>query len=218
MPERHYLIIAGPIGVGKSTLTSGISQQAGFCPLFEAPDQNPYIEDFYASQRQQKAFETQLAFLGLRLQQCRRAASLLHTGQKVVQDRSIYEDSHIFTTHHYQQGLMSRRDFQTYLALYQGMVDFLPQPDLIIYLSAPVDVLQARIAERGRDYEQDLAAAYLQELNTLYRAWAESCHQQALPFVEIDTAHSRGPEAILEQVLTLLAQSQQGRLPVQGMR
>lgn len=184
----RYLIIAGPIGVGKSTLTQRIHEELGFIPQYEEPDKNPYIEDFYASQYQEKAFETQLSFLGQRLHHCRQIQTRLNEGQRVVQDRSIYEDCHIFTAHHYQQGLISERDFQTYQYLYQGMIDFLPQPDLIVYLSAPVDSLLERISERGRDYEQEISAAYLEDLNTLYTRWFQRAHQKGLPVLELSTA------------------------------
>lgn len=201
MPEITYLIVAGPIGVGKSTLTQRLAAE-GFQPLFEEPDINPYLEDFYADQS--RAFETQLAFLGHRLQQCRRVAELRAAGQRVVQDRSMAEDSHIFTRHHYQQGLISERDYQTYQTLYQGLADFVPKADLIVYLSAPVPILQARIRERGRDYEQEISATYLQELNGLYTQWAQACRQAQQPFVELPTANSRHPEDIARQVLALL--------------
>lgn len=183
----RYLIIAGPIGVGKSTLTQRIHEEMGFVPQYEEPDKNPYIEDFYASQYQEKAFETQLSFLGQRLHHCRHIQARLNQGSRVVQDRSIYEDCHIFTAHHYQQGLISERDFQTYQYLYQGMIDFLPQPDLIVYLSAPVDHLLARISERGRDYEQEISAAYLTDLNTLYTQWYARARRKGLPILELPT-------------------------------
>ncbi len=183
----RYLIIAGPIGVGKSTLTERVHQELGFVPQYEEPDKNPYIEDFYASNYQDKAFETQLSFLGQRLHHCRQIQKRLKQGQRIVQDRSIYEDCHIFTTHHHQQGLISDRDFQTYQYLYQGMIDFLPQPDLIVYLSAPVESLLRRISERGRDYEQDISATYLQDLNDLYTRWYQRAHKKGLPIIEVST-------------------------------
>lgn len=201
MPEIKYLIIAGPIGVGKSTLTRHLAAE-GFHPLFEEPDVNPYLEDFYADRS--CAFETQLAFLAHRLQQRRQVAGLLKAGGKVVQDRSMAEDHYIFTRHHYQHGLISERDYQTYQTLYNGVIGFVPPAELIIYLSAPVPILQARIRERGRDYEQDIKADYLTELNLLYTEWAQLCRQTRQPFIELPTAESQGPEDILQQALRLL--------------
>ena len=200
----RYLIIAGPIGVGKSTLTQRIHESLGFVPQYEEPDKNPYIEDFYASQYQEKAFETQLSFLGQRLHHCRQIQERLHQGQRVVQDRSIYEDCHIFTAHHYQQGLISERDFQTYQYLYQGMIDFLPQPDCIVYLSAPVSQLLERISERGRDYEQEISSAYLEDLNSLYTGWFKRAKQKGLPIVELST-HQLSAEQVFQELKTHLS-------------
>jgi deoxyadenosine/deoxycytidine kinase len=199
----RYLIIAGPIGVGKSTLTQRVHESLGFVPQYEEPDKNPYIEDFYASQYQEKAFETQLSFLGQRLHHCRQIQERLHQGQRVVQDRSIYEDCHIFTAHHYQQGLISERDFQTYQYLYQGMIDFLPQPDRIVYLSAPVSQLLDRISERGRDYEQEISSAYLEDLNSLYAGWFKRAKQKGLPIVELST-HQLSADQVFQQLKTHL--------------
>lgn len=213
MSKLPYLIIAGPIGVGKSTLTSRIHQDAGYQPLFEEPDDNPYLEDFYASQQQAGAFETQLAFLAARMQQGRRVAALLAQGQKVVQDRSVGEDAHIFTAYHFQQGLINRTQFKTYQRLYEGMVHFLPQPDLIVYLSAPVEVLKARIQQRGRSYEQTIAESYLEDLNQLYGLWAQKMRQSGLPLIEIDTSDSQDPSEIFATVSQKLGLNTSQPLP-----
>ena len=182
--NTRYLVIAGPIGVGKSTLTARLHHDAGFEPLFETPEHNPYLHEFY--QTGQRAFETQLSFLTQRLHQGRQVQNWLATGRAVVQDRSIDEDSLIFTQYHYRQGLIDERDYQTYMQLYQAMLPFLPQPDCVICLSAPVNVLQERIHERGRPDEQSLATSYLAELNDLYQAWIHS--ETPIPIYELDTS------------------------------
>lgn len=196
----YYLIIAGPIGVGKSTLTARMQQSAGYLPLFEEPDDNPYLRDFYASGA--TAFETQLSFLGQRLQQCRQVAEGLAQGQRVVQDRSIEEDFRIFTEHAYRKGLISPPQFETYKRIYEGMQPFLPKADLVIYLAAPVEVLQRRIQTRGRIYEQDLDKAYLQEQNDLYEAWASSYDRT--PMLRIDTAQYENAGQVFRQAMIRL--------------
>lgn len=196
----YYLIIAGPIGVGKSTLTARMQQQAGYYPLFETPDDNPFLRDFYASGA--GAFEAQLTFLGQRLQQCHQVNEVLSRGQWVVQDRSIEEDCHIFPRHHYQQGLISPVQYQTYLRLYDGMVPFLPKPDLIIYLAAPTEVLRRRIQARGRAYEQDISSVYLDQQNALYEAWAASCEHT--PLLRIDTAQYEDASEVYRQAMLRL--------------
>lgn len=198
MSFSHYLIIAGPIGVGKSSLTAQIETHGGYSPLFEEPDDNPYLADFYHAKT--GAFETQLAFLGQKIQQCKRVKELIEMGVKVVQDRSIYEDSHIFTKHHYQQGMINPVQYTTYMHLFEGIAPFLPQPDLIVYLSASVDTLLSRIKQRGRSYEKDIERAYLQDLNALYEDWAFTFSQGDIPFLQIETDH-QGSEQIYEHLV-----------------
>lgn len=196
----YYLIIAGPIGVGKSTLTARMQQSAGYFALFEEPDDNPYLQHFYASGA--SAFETQLSFLGQRLHQCARIADHLGLGRRVVQDRSIEEDFRIFTEHAWRKGLISTPQFEIYQSLYSGMQPFLPKADLVIYLAAPVEVLQRRIRARGRAYEQQLGERYLQEQNDLYEAWAENYDRT--PMLRIDTAQYDDAGQVFRQAMLRL--------------
>lgn len=204
--NTRYLVIAGPIGVGKSTLTERLHHSAGFEPLFETPEHNPYLPEFY--QTGKRAFETQLSFLIQRLHQGRQVQEWLSAGKAVVQDRSIDEDALIFTRYHYLQGRIDARDYQTYQHLYQAMLPFLPQPDCVICLSAPVAVLQARIHERGRPDERNLTRTYLAELNDLYQAWLHS--ESPIPIYELDTS-VLNPDQVFEQVCAFT----QARLPTQ---
>jgi len=89
----------------------------------------------------------------------------------VIQDRCVYEDAEVFAHNLYEQGLMVKRDYQTYQGLYQVLVEFLPPPDLVVYLRASVPTLNARISLRGRDYEQNIQPEYLKQLNVLYEKW-----------------------------------------------
>jgi deoxyadenosine/deoxycytidine kinase len=88
-----------------------------------------------------------------------------------LQDRSVYEDAEIFAKNLHLHGYINPRDFNTYCDLYRTLLDFLPPPDLVIYLKASVPVLLKRIHLRGRDYEKNIAAEYLEELNQLYETW-----------------------------------------------
>jgi deoxyadenosine/deoxycytidine kinase len=107
----------------------------------------------------------------------------------VIQDRSVYEDAEIFAQNLYDQGNIQERDFQTYRELYETAVQFLPPPDLVIYLRASVPTLLNRISSRGRDYEQKISAEYLQNLNGLYESWIENftlCPVLAVPADDLD--------------------------------
>lgn len=169
MINKRFIAIAGNVGVGKSTLTSLLSQRLGWVPFPEAVDDNPYLADFY-NDMQRWSFHSQIFFLSRRLRHHRQ---LLDHPTSVVQDRSVYEDAEIFARNLFDQGHMEARDYRSYRELYEVLTGFLPPPDLVVYLRASVDTLLCRIKRRGRDYEQDIAPAYLQQLNHLYEDWIE---------------------------------------------
>jgi deoxyadenosine/deoxycytidine kinase len=180
--SKHlFIAVAGNIGVGKSSLTRLIAEQLGWQPFFEAVDENPYLVDFYQDM-ERWSFHSQVFFLARRLQHHRRL--LDHSGH-VIQDRSIYEDAEVFAENLYRQQKLSERDYRCYQSLYKGICDFLPPPDLLVYLRASVGVLAERIAMRGRDYERGISIAYLAELNILYEDWVR--RWQGCPVVTVAT-------------------------------
>ncbi len=166
---KQFIAVAGNIGVGKSTLTALLADKLGWEPYYEAVDDNPYLADFYRDMRQW-SFHSQIFFLSRRLRDHRR---ILDRPGAVVQDRSVYEDAEVFAENLYRQGHMNERDYRTYRGLYEAMTLFLPPPDLVVYLRASVPTLVQRIRMRGRDFEQDVAADYLEQLNRLYEEWLE---------------------------------------------
>ncbi len=163
-----FIAIAGNIGVGKSTLTGLLARSLGYRPFYEASADNPYLADFYRDMRGW-SFHSQVYFLGRRLEHHRQ---LLDAGEPAIQDRTVYEDAEIFAANLREQDMMSARDYEAYHRLYLAVRAFLPPPDLIVYLEAPLATLQERIASRGRDYERSIAPAYLRQLNALYERWA----------------------------------------------
>lgn len=167
--EKNFVAIAGNIGVGKSTLTQILADAFGWKPFFEAVDENPYLADFYADMRRW-SFHSQVFFLSRRLQHHRQLVD--HPGS-VVQDRSVYEDAEVFARNLFQQGQMAERDYLAYHDLYEGVRSFLPPPDLLVFLKANTATLQARIRQRGRDFERHISPDYLDRLNELYDDWIE---------------------------------------------
>lgn len=165
---KHFITIAGNIGVGKSTLVQLLSDRLGWEPVFEAFEENPYLADFYEDMPRW-SFQSQVFFLSRRLQQHH---DLLQHNRSIIQDRSVYEDAEIFARNLYDQGNMSQRDWHCYFALYQTLTTLLQPPHLVIYLRASVPTLRQRIIQRGRDYEQAIAGSYLEQLNALYDRWA----------------------------------------------
>ncbi len=164
---KHFIAVAGNIGVGKSTLVRMMHVHLGWEPFYEAVFENPYLADFY-SDMPRYAFHSQVFFLTRRLRAHR---ELLDRPGDVVQDRSVYEDAEVFARNLFRQGAMTERDYRTYEELYHVLADFLPPPDLIVYLQASVDTLLRRIALRGREYEKTISPEYLGQLNDLYEDW-----------------------------------------------
>lgn len=165
--KKHFVAVAGNIGVGKSTLVELLSNRLGWAPFYEPVGENPYLADFYDDMRAW-AFPSQIFFLTRRLLAHRQ---LLDHPTSAIQDRTVYEDAEIFAQNLYLQRHMNERDYVTYKDLYQVLSNFLPPPDLVIYLRATVPSLQGRISQRGREYEQQIETEYLERLNALYEAW-----------------------------------------------
>ena len=166
---KKFIAVAGNIGVGKSTLTALLTENLDWEAYYEAVDDNPYLADFYQDMRQW-SFHSQIFFLSRRL---RDHHHILDRPGTVVQDRSVYEDAEVFAENLYRQAHMAERDYRTYRGMYEAMTLFLPPPDLIVYLRASVHTLQERIRMRGRDFEQEVTAEYLEQLNQLYEEWIE---------------------------------------------
>ncbi len=177
----YFVTIAGNIGVGKSTLVDLLTAKVGWEPVMEAVADNPYLADFYEDM-ERWSFQSQVFFLVRRIQQHH---LVLQNSHSVLQDRSVYEDAEIFARNLYLQGSMSQRDWSCYYELYQTLSTLLDPPDLVIYLRASVPTLRKRIEQRGREYEQSISDAYLQQLNALYDEWASGFSLS--PVLTIDT-------------------------------
>src|ERR1700746_576715 len=162
-----HIAVAGNIGSGKTTLTSQLAKHFKWVPHFEDADDNPYLNDFYEDM-QRWSFNLQIYFLNNRFAQ----VSQIRKGNKtVIQDRTIYEDAFIFAPNLHSMGLMTTRDFESYMALFEQMNKFISPPDLLIYLRGTVPALVNQIAKRGRDYENSIRIDYLKRLNERYEAW-----------------------------------------------
>ena len=149
---KRFVLVAGNIGVGKTSLTDRLAARLGWDAAYESVADNPYLADFYADM-QAWAFHLQIFFLGHRAEQHRRMAG---SPASAVCDRSIYEDAYIFARALYQMGSMSERDYLAYRRLYQIVVDRLPVPDLLLFLDGSVETLLGRIRGRDRSIESGI--------------------------------------------------------------
>jgi deoxyadenosine/deoxycytidine kinase len=166
---KRFILVAGNIGAGKTSLTERLGTRLGWRTSFESVADNPYLADFYADMRQW-SFHLQIFFLGHRAQQHLELAS---SSESAIADRSIYEDAYIFARALHHLGNLNERDYQAYRAIFDLVVSGLPRPDLLLYLAAPVSVLLDRIQQRGRAIESGITAEYLSLLESFYEEWMQ---------------------------------------------
>lgn len=159
-----YIVISGNIGSGKSTLTGMLAKHYGWEAHYESVKNNPYLDDYYKDIARW-AFNLEVYFLKERFKD---VLAISNSEKTIVQDRSIMEGVYVFTAGNHDMGNLSDRDYETYMALFDQMMDAVKQPDLLIYLRSSVSHLVANIQKRGRDYEQSIQIEYLKELNERY--------------------------------------------------
>lgn len=197
---KKFIAVAGNIGVGKSTLVTLLCDRLRWQPFYEPEADNPYLSDFYREMRKW-AFHSQIFFLTHRLRAHRQ---LIDHPTSAIQDRSVYEDAEVFARNLYQQGLISERDYGSYRELYQVLLEFLPPPDLVVYLRATVPTLLKRINQRGRDYERKITHEYLEQLNELYEEWIQNfnlCPVLTIPADDLDyVSHTRHLDLIVQKI------------------
>lgn len=184
MPQKKlkHIAIAGNIGAGKTTLTQMLSKHYKWTAQYEATEDNPYLNDFY-NDMQRWSFNLQVYFLNSRLRQL---LEIQNGKQTVIQDRTIYEDAHIFAPNLHEMGLMARRDFENYAQFWQTIKKMVSPPDLLIYLKASIPTLVDRIQKRGRDYEENIRLDYLKRLNEHYNNWIDKYTDGPLLIIESD--------------------------------
>lgn len=164
---NSQIAIAGNIGAGKTTMTNLLSDFLNLEPVFESVDHNPYLSDFYEDMSRW-SFNLQIFFLHNRFSN---QIKLMKLNKGFIQDRSIYEDKEIFARNLKDLRFMSERDWSTYISLFDDMVQFIKEPDLIIYLKASTQTLIGRIKNRNREYEKDISSEYIHSLNIYYEKW-----------------------------------------------
>lgn len=192
-----HIAIAGNIGSGKTTLTSLLANYYKWDAHYEDVDDNPYLNDFY-DDMQRWSFNLQVYFLNSRFNQI---LTIRKSGKTVIQDRTIYEDAHIFAPNLHSMGLMSSRDFDNYFSLFKLMTSLVKPPDLLIYLRASVPTLVNQIQKRGRDYENSIRLDYLTRLNERYEAWVTSYDLGKLLIVDVNNLEFKDNPKDLSHVI-----------------
>ena len=177
-----YFAIAGNIGAGKTSLAELLSKHYGWEAHFEDVIDNPYLDDFY-NHMERWSFNLQIYFLNSRFRQL---DGFRNSDKNFIQDRTIYEDAHIFAPNLHAMGLMNQRDFNNYQSLFGLMESMIKGPDILIYLRSSIPNLVHKIHKRGREYENSISIEYLSRLNERYEAWISTYDKGKLLIVDVD--------------------------------
>jgi len=192
-----FIVVEGPVGVGKTTLAKRLAESFATDLLLEGADENPFLNGFYENKKN-VAFQTQLFFLFQRAQQMQdlRQADMfrpVHVADFIMEKDRLFAEL-----------TLDEEEFKLYQQVYQHLTIDAPIPDLVVYLQASVDVLRKRISHRGRDYEHSMSRDYLSRINESYAHFFHNYNQSPLLIVnaeEIDLVNNENDYMLLlEQI------------------
>jgi deoxyguanosine kinase len=202
--QPNYVVVEGPIGVGKTTLARRLAESFGSDLILEAPDQNPFLATFY-QQPGRAALPTQLHFLFQRVQTLK-ALQQEDLFKPVKVADFLLEKDRIFA-----QLTLSGEEYSLYEKVYEQIVDDPPVPDLVVYLQAPVEVLAERIRRRGIEYERHINEDYLRRLSAAYVQFFYNYQGAPLLIVNAADVSFADGEHDYERLLTELKALRSGR-------
>ena len=195
-----HIAIAGNIGAGKTSLTELLAKHYNWEPHYEDVIDNPYLDDFY-NHMERWSFNLQVYFLKSRFEQL---LSFRENNKTVIQDRTIYEDAHIFAPNLNAMGLMNQRDFNNYKGIFELMESLIQGPDILIYLRSSIPNLVNKIHKRGREYESSISIDYLSRLNERYEAWISSYDPSKLIIIDVDSLDFVDNKEDLSKVINII--------------
>lgn len=183
---KKIISVAGTLGVGKSTLTKLLAKELGYTAIYESPEKNPFLPQFY-KQMNRWAFHSQTFFL---TEKINLLMQIRQSKMDIVQDTPIYEDVYSYAKTQYVSGYMDKNEWNLYKKMYELLEDRLSKPSLIIYLYAPIPIIYERIKIRDRSYEAVTKKLefikYLTVLETLNQKWIKA-FQKKIKIITIDT-------------------------------
>lgn len=196
----RYIVVEGPIGVGKTSLALRLAESLQGDMLLEAAEENPFLERFYDDPRH-AALPTQLFFLFQRARQMQELRQSDMFAPVRIAD-FLMEKDRLFA-----QLTLDDDELRLYDQVYASLTLDVPQPDLVIYLQAPVEVLQARVQKRGRHFERFVQNQYLQQLNEAYTRFFHYYTASPLLIVnaaEIDLVNNQKDyDILLERIMKM---------------
>lgn len=196
----RYIAVEGPIGVGKTTLANKLADAFQYPMLLEPAAENPFLDRYYREGRRH-ALPTQLFFLLHRAQQIEKIRANDLLGPSLVADFLIEKDN-LFA-----RLTLDDNEYALYTQIHESLAINPPTPDLVIYLQAPVNVLQNRIKERGISYERDIETEYLENLATAYTEFFhfyDAAPMLVVNAAAIDFANNAAHfDALLDQILAM---------------
>src|SRR5215469_14463313 len=208
---HQFIVIEGPIGVGKTSLARKLCASLGAEPVLEQAAENPFLERFYRNPRD-GALPAQLYFLFQRAQQLGALNQQDLFTQVRVADYLLKKDR-LFA-----RLTLDDAEFSLYEQIYAKLDVQAPKPDLVIYLQAPVDVLLERIGRRGVSYEQHIERDYLVRLNEAYARFFHEFAAAPLLIVNAAAIDPINNPADYDELLAAIRRMKRGRLYYNPLR
>lgn len=203
MPDRKYIVVEGPIGVGKTTLCGLLGNVWKAKLVLEEVEENPFLPQFYRDRRS-FAFQTQVFFLLSRYRQQQKLGQLDLFSSRVVSDYMFAKDR-IFASMN-----LGEHEFSLYDKIASILERDVHTPDLVIYLQASLDVIQARITKRGRPYEKDMSRSYIEALVNAYNSYFFRTRDLPVLIVNTDGMDFRARSSHLDMLVRAVEEHRGG--------
>ena len=201
MKKIKHIVISGNIGVGKTTLSGKISKQFNWELQLEEVKDNPYLDDFYKSMKDW-SFHLQIFFLNSRFNQIQKISE---SSNVVIQDRSIYEDYEVFTKTLNDSGVLMEREFNNYKRLYNTILKYIKEPDLLIYLrNRNISKIISNIEKRSRKFEKSIDKEYLKKLNLYYENWIKKHPKEKVLTIDLSDNDFMEDPKFLKKIYSMI--------------
>jgi len=195
-----HIVVEGPIGVGKTTLTRRLAEDFGFDVVLEQPTENPFLERFYDNP-EQFALQTQLYFLFQRVKQLR------SLGQNDMFSKGVISDFMLEKDPLFAELTLESDELELYQEVYHALSPQVPVPDLVVYLQAGSETLQRRISRRGIRYEQKIHPDYILSLSDAYSRFFLNYYHAPLLIVNAENLNFLDNEEHFAMLVAQIKQS-----------